>query len=78
MTRAIVPVPALTAWQAGRPRLDRSRTAAVLISWRGGFGVPRYPAAIQAGAKPAARPAQAAAEDLAEAMAEDPARGCDG
>jgi hypothetical protein len=60
MTRAIIPVPALTARQAGRPRLDRSRTAAVLISWRGGVGVPRHPAYARTGGTSAARPARAA------------------
>jgi len=57
MTWAIVPVPALTARQAGRPRLDRGRPAAVLISWRSGTGVPRYATSGRAGGAAAARPA---------------------
>ena len=57
MTRA-----ALTGRQAGRPRTGRARPVTVLISWRGGFGVPRYPAPGQAGDQPAARSAPDPAE----------------
>jgi hypothetical protein len=56
MTRAVILVPALNARRAGRPGDGRGRTAVVLISWRSGAGVPRYPAPAQAGTS-AARPA---------------------
>jgi hypothetical protein len=62
MTRAVIPFPALTARRAGRPRLDRARPVTVLVSWRRGVGVPRYPAPGPAGDQPAGRPAQDRAE----------------
>lgn len=58
MTRAVTPFPALNARRAGRPPAGRARPVAVLISWRGGVGVPRY----RAGDQPDARPAQRGAE----------------
>ena len=62
MTRAVIPFPALSARRAGRPRLDRARPVAVLISWRGGAGVPRYPAPGPAAGQAAARPAPGGGE----------------
>lgn len=59
MTRAVILVPALNTRRAGRPGTGRSRTAAVLISWRSGTGVPRYPAPVPAAEAPAARPSAA-------------------
>lgn len=56
MTRAVILVPALNARRAGRPGTGYGRTAAVLISWRSGTGVPRYPAPAQGAGTPA-RPA---------------------
>lgn len=62
MTRAVIPLPALTARQAGRPRTGRTRTAAVPIRWRAGFGVPRYPAPAPALGQRGRRPARGDAE----------------
>jgi hypothetical protein len=53
MTRAVVLVPALNARRAGRPAVGYGRTATVLITWRSGAGVPRYPAPVQGAGAPA-------------------------